>query len=153
MELSDLINKRIQELVTITNFISNTQEDFKKQVDEILAKIKASGNTEEDKIENIVRIKKIKELNSSEMLKVNEVGINVRVLNELYSLQVIVGNSVNLPEKDIEILDYNLKNVKPTFILDKNEVVFYSPEVADFIKTSIANADENYDEIIANIKK
>ena len=87
------------------------------------------------------------------MLRVNEVGINIRAMNELYSLLVLQGARIDLSEKDLEILDYNLKNVKPTFILDKNEVVFYSPEVEEYIESNIMNSTEDYKSIIDNIKK
>lgn len=153
MEFVDIINKRLQELVKITENISNTEQEFKEKVDGILADIKNTGESEEEYTANVLRIKEIKKLNSFAMLRVNEVGINIRAMNELYSLLVLQGARIDLSEKDLEILDYNLKNVKPTFILDKNEVVFYSPEVEEYIESNIMNSTEDYKSIIDNIKK
>ena len=153
MEFVDIINKRLQELVKITENISNTEQEFKEKVDGILADIKNTGESEEEYTANVLRIKEIKKLNSFAMLRINEVGINIRAMNELYSLLVLQGARIDLSEKDLEILDYNLKNVKPTFILDKNEVVFYSPEVEEYIESNIMNSTEDYKSIIDNIKK
>lgn len=153
MEFVDIINKRLQELVKITENISNTEQEFKEKVDGILADIKNTGESEEEYTANVLRIKEIKKLNSFAMLRVNEVGINIRAMNELYSLLVLQGARIDLSEKDLEVLDYNLKNVKPTFILDKNEVVFYSPEVEEYIESNIMNSTEDYKSIIDNIKK
>ena len=77
MEFVDIINKRLQELVKITENISNTEQEFKEKVDGILADIKNTGESEEEYTANVLRIKEIKKLNSFAMLRVNEVGINI----------------------------------------------------------------------------
>ena len=60
MEFVDIINKRLQELVKITENISNTEQEFKEKVDGILADIKNTGESEEEYTANVLRIKEIK---------------------------------------------------------------------------------------------
>lgn len=153
MELKELLEKRLHELVLITNTISSQSSEYKKRNEEIIKEVRESGDSEEDKAANIKRIGEMKRINSSAYLRANEVGINIRIMNEIYSLMRFLGIEPTVSDKDLEILEFNLANVKPTFILDKGEVVFFDKQVEEFVNSKLQETDHKDLSYIENIKK
>jgi hypothetical protein len=152
MEITDLLEKRLQELVTVTKTLSAQASEHKFRTAEIINEIKASGTTDRDRDNNRKLVTEMKKINSFSYVKSNEVGINVRIMNEIYSFMKYLDFEPQLPPEDIEILEFNLANVKPTFILDKGEVVFFSKEAEDFVMEKMSQPDSRDDDYIEKIR-
>lgn len=153
MEFKEILNKRLQEVVTITKVIGKQSSEDKKRTEDIVSEIKSSGDSEEDRISNKKRVTEMKRINSFTFLKSNEIGINIRIMNEIYSLMKFLDIKPEISDADLETLDFNLMNVKPTFILDKGEVVFFEKQVEEFVLSQLEKTEYRDDEFIDKVKK
>jgi hypothetical protein len=152
MEIKDLLEKRLQELMTVTKTLSAQSSDHKFRTAEIIKEIKSSGTSNTDRDNNRRLVTEMKKINSFSFVKSNEVGINVRIMNEIYAFMKFIDHEPNLAPEDIEVLEFNLANIKPTFILDKGEVVFFSKEAEDFVMEKMNQPDSRDDEYIEKIR-
>lgn len=152
MEVKDLLEKRLQELVTITKTISSEASEYKFQNNKLIKEIQDSGDTPEDLDENRKRVREMRRINILSFMKSNEVQINIRAMNEIYSIMKYMGYEPVLDAKDLEILEFNLANVKPTFIMDKGEVVFFNKEYEDAMMEELKNASPDELEQIQKVR-
>lgn len=154
MEISELLQKRLSELVAITNTLSSQSSEDKEKVENLIKVVKATDpKSASDKEDNLKRVSEIKKINALTYLKANEVGINVRIINEIYSIIKLLGIEPNMETKDVEVLDFNLSHITPTFILDKGQVVFFEKEVEDKFFEQFNLADSRDEEFIDKIRK
>lgn len=154
MEITELLQKRLSELLAITNTLSSQSSDDKEKVENLIKLIKATDpKSASDKEDNIKRVSEIKKTNALAYLKANEVGINIRIINEIYSIIKFLGIEPNMDAKDVEVLDFNLSHITPTFILDKGKVVFFEKEVEDKFFEQFDLADSRDDEYIDKVRK
>lgn len=154
MEITELLQKRLSELLAITNTLSSQSSDDKEKVENLIKLIKATDpKSAPDKEDNIKRVSEIKKINALAYLKANEVGINIRIINEIYSIIKFLGVEPNMDTKDVEVLDFNLSHITPTFILDKGQVVFFDKEVEDKFFEQFDLADSRDEEYIDKVRK
>lgn len=152
MELKELLEKRLSEIVAITKIISTEASEYQFKNEQIISEIKALGDTKEEVEKAKVKAREMKKLSYLTYLKTSEVQVNIRVMNEIYSLMKFIGIVPNLDEKEMEILEFNLANVKPTFVLDKGEVVFFDRESEEIMLKKLDEPDDKEEELIAKIK-
>lgn len=154
MEITELLQKRLSELLSITNTLSSQSSQDKDKVENLIKLIKATDpKSPEDKEDNIKRVSEIKKINALAYLKANEVGINIRIINEIYSIIKFLGIEPNMDAKDVEVLDFNLSHITPTFILDKGQVVFFEKEVEEKFFEQFNLADSRDEEYIDKVRK
>jgi hypothetical protein len=153
MELKELLEKRFSEIVEITKILSTETSEYQFKNEQLITEIKASGDTQEDAEKNRVRAREMKLINSLAFIKSSEVQINIRVMNEIYSLMKFMDITPNISDKDLEILEFNLANVKPTFVLDKGKVVFFDKDSEQIMLEKLNQPDDKEDELVNKIKK
>lgn len=152
MELTELLQKRLSEVITITNALSVENSNDQEKHQRLIAEIKTSGDSEEVKSEDDDKLKIVKGLNAFMFLRLKEIETNIKIMNELYSLLMVTGVEIKIDDKHREFLDFNSKNFKPTFIIDKGEVVFFNKEVEELILNKLKEENSDNSEIIKNIK-
>ena len=146
--MEELLEKRLIELVNITNALASENSKQQQRHSELIKEIKSS----EDVLENKERISEMKKLNSFTFLRLKEVEINIRVMNEIYSLLKYSGIEPNIGEKEKASLEFNSSNFKPLFILDKGEITFLNKEAEDFILKELDKSSDADEKLIENVK-
>lgn len=153
MDTAELLQKRLQELVIITKTIGAEASDYKFQNEKLISEIKSSGNSDTDLDENRKRVREMRKISTLSFMKSNEIQINIRIMNEIYSMMKYLGVEVqNLDAKDLEILEFNINNVKPVFIMDKGSVVFFDKELEETMMTKLDEASPGEDDQIKKVK-
>ena len=146
--MEELLEKRLIELVNITNALASENSKQQQRHSELIKEIKSSVNV----LENKERISEMKKLNSFTFLRLKEVEINIRVMNEIYSLLKYSGIEPKIGEKEKSSLEFNSSNFKPLFILDKGEITFLNKEAEDFILKELEKTSDADEKLIENVK-
>ena len=73
-------------------------------------------------------------------------------MNEIYSIIKFMGIEPNVSEKDLEILEFNLANIKPMFIMDKGKVTFFDKEAEEIMLAKLEEASPDEDAQIQKVR-
>ena len=154
MEVLNVLQSRLKDLVNTSKQLSIANSEDKATNDRLISEIKSSGDSPEETTKNRERIAEMRKVNTYAFMRNNELNINIRLLNEIYSVLLVSGEEIDIPTEDKEVLDFNLKNVKPTFIVDQNKLIFFNPDVEEMTTKKIMElSPEEADSYIKNVKQ